>query len=95
LSIFASDTTTRHVETKCPTCSKKLDASNGPGAPEEGDLSVCAYCLTMLRYGPGLALRELRPEEFDALHADERAALIKARNLLASIGGFPRRRGEP
>lgn len=84
------DTTTQHRGSRCPTCAKTLDASSGPGSPSTGDLSVCAYCLTMLRYEPGLALRELTAAEFDALRPDERNELLKARNVLAAVGGFPR-----
>ena len=77
------DVTTIHTETRCPTCGKKLDASTGPNAPRPDDLSVCCYCLTFLRYGPSLSLRELRPDEFEALTASEQSDLRTAHRVLA------------
>ena len=41
---------------RCPTCGEPLDAHGGhPGqdavAPAAGDLTVCIYCVAILRFG--------------------------------------------
>lgn len=48
----------------CPKCDRVLDgAAGGEKIPVEGDFGMCAYCIVPLRYGPGLALRLLTPED--------------------------------
>jgi hypothetical protein len=47
--------------------------------PEAGNLTVCAYCQTVLRYGEGLELVEVKPEE---LAADERVVIGEVVKML-------------
>jgi hypothetical protein len=50
--------------------------------PVPGDLTVCAYCSTLLRFVEGLAVRELRPDELQVLKRDERHALLTAQKAI-------------
>lgn len=74
---------THYVEHgKCPKCERNIDGATGlvegtPG-PEEGDLSICAYCLTMLVFNEDLSSRVLGPEEFLELPTDARLQLSAA-----------------
>ena len=48
------------TEQQCPRCHKTLDAVAGATTdkpPKPGDYSICGGCLTVLRFGDGLALR--------------------------------------
>lgn len=76
---------TQHKATLCPTCAKQLDASTGftcDRRPAEGDLSVCAYCTSFLRYGSDLSLHLMTLEEIGNLDDDSRNALVSARRAL-------------
>lgn len=53
----------------CPTCSEVLDAATnteGDRAPKAGDVSVCAYCATLLIFEDERHMRELDPNEIAA-----------------------------
>lgn len=65
----------------CPKCNKLLDAAtdaNGVSIPDPGDLSICFYCHTMLKFSDDMALRELTEIEFEALPVDEKRMILKA-----------------
>lgn len=55
----------------CPFCGTLLDGAvcvtDEDCMPQEGDITICAYCGEILIYEEGLFLRKLEDEEFDAL----------------------------
>ncbi len=74
-------------EPRCPECSAVLDAAthmyDRRSQPRPGDVSLCLYCGTALRYGPNLRLQRLTDTEFMALPADTREELRKHQFALA------------
>jgi hypothetical protein len=73
----------------CPKCNKKLDAATctDPKAfrgPSEGDISICAGCCTILRFGSDLKVREVTDDEMNALkqkHPDVYQHLERIRKI--------------
>jgi hypothetical protein len=64
---------------RCPTCTAKLNGFTagltGPGAPRDGDLSICIYCAQLLQYQArpdggftftGVTIEEIRGLDSDA-----------------------------
>lgn len=78
---------THHVETVCPICGESLGASvhttSGNG-PQPGDSTLCAYCLTLLRFDETLAMRRLTRAEWAALTLEEKTKIVKLRRSLTS-----------
>jgi hypothetical protein len=71
----------------CPVCFHPLDAATcatGDARPEPGDLTVCLYCTTFLRFDDQLRHVKLQDGEFSQLDAVERRTLVRARNLIRS-----------
>ncbi len=62
---------TRHVETICPGCGHRLDASTSPldpgVAPKREDVSVCIECAQPFSYNADLSLRPLSTQELQTL----------------------------
>jgi len=65
----------------CPECGGFLDGATGvfegdqPDAksqPKEGDVSICFYCSSLLKYGENLQLRNPTEEELAEIKADEK-----------------------
>lgn len=87
--------TTRTAPAACPACARVLDAATGvqrggapPGAPLEpgpGDVTVCAYCGTVLVYLE-VGLRVATPADLAALEPWQR-------QLLAAWPGIDARGG--
>lgn len=53
--------------TKCPVCTKVLDAATsttGNHKPGPGDVTICIYCQTWLRFTDDLGLRLFRQDDF-------------------------------
>lgn len=70
-------TTTRLKGTDCPRCEEFLDGFTSIEAgniPKDGDISICAYCLTLLRYESDLSLRVLTDEEIEEFKPQIKAA---------------------
>jgi hypothetical protein len=74
----------------CPYCGYHFDAvgtaEGGPGAPVEGDVTVCLNCAEVLTFEAADGLRKLTPEEQAALKddpdwADTREAQFKLRTM--------------
>lgn len=56
---------TRHDEVKCVRCGHLLDCATsieGTPSPQEGDVTVCAYCNCVMEYTEGLRLKEASAE---------------------------------
>jgi hypothetical protein len=74
------------IENSCPSCGKKLNATNCVGAdnaPSEGDFTVCMYCGHLMAFGKNLQLRELTDEEMIDIAGDARIlAVQKARSMV-------------
>lgn len=52
--------------TDCPYCGKQHDMAmelERHHAPVEKDFSICAYCTVVSRFGPGMQLHKLTPED--------------------------------
>lgn len=77
----------RHDATACPACGVRLDASlntTDVGRPNVGDVSVCAYCATLLVFGDGLTLRYPTDDELTELARDPGVGRARA-TVLAVI----------
>lgn len=84
---------------RCPTCSMLMDGATNVqpgerGSPSPGDVTVCAYCATMLQFTDGLALRELSSAEIDGFPVDVRGSLLRAQRAIL-LHPFPRRPEAP
>lgn len=86
--------TTRHTTSLCPNCKAHLDAATGvefgseagemppPPVPEEGCFTMCAYCGTMLKYGPKLSLLlASREEEEELFRTPDVGDILRARRV--------------
>ncbi len=63
----------------CPNCGHMIDACTGlqgKESPDPGDVTICMYCGALLRYGEGLSLIKLSPENAKKL-CDENPLLAK------------------
>lgn len=60
-------TTTILKEHKCPGCGSKLTAASGfnGASPSPGDITICGYCASVLRFGEGLKTTLLEKETWD------------------------------
>ncbi len=76
-------------ENPCPSCGKNLDGASGitddTAQPTTGDLSVCAYCYTMLKFDENLISHPLTVDEFVDLPVDMRNELKSAVSFLKDI----------
>ena len=47
----------------CPYCKHENDALSGNGAPRDGDIAVCLYCLgpAIIETEPSISLRKPKP----------------------------------
>lgn len=59
----------------CPTCKAQLDGvtcctNDGKRHPEKGDLSICAYCATILEFEAGGFVHEAPKSRLDDLKAN-------------------------
>lgn len=71
---------TRLPVCNCPECDAPLDCSTGLfGAlkPSHGDVSVCLYCGTILKFKKNMTLRRLTNAETIEALKDERLAKIE------------------
>jgi len=76
----------RHLKSRsrCPNCDKMLDGATGVVAegrkdlaPVPGDITVCAYCQTILLFDSGLKFRLPTFAEMAELAHDPRIVAIK------------------
>ncbi len=79
---------------KCPSCKNIMDAATASDfnehiphiPPKPGDLSVCFYCGTLLRFSDPIHLRTLEKTELDELEETERAWLLRVQQgIIADI----------
>jgi hypothetical protein len=73
----------------CPCCDRYLDhTSNTKGEnvkAKSGDLSVCGYCATMLRFNDKLDLELLTGDQFSALDKDMQEELNNTVYLIVNM----------
>jgi len=77
-----------HVETLCPKCGWRLNASACPTddrRPEGGDFSLCGKCYVVLRFESDLRLKAVSEAELEALDEDILEDLQKVRTILISL----------
>lgn len=75
------------TKAKCPTCGRLMDGAlhmklEEVAPPAEGDLTVCAYCSTLMTFVGGGGLREMTAAELEALPEEDRTTLLRARNAV-------------
>lgn len=88
--------TFRHVESRCPQCNYKLDASTHvqggePSSPEPGDSSVCLNCGQVLTYEGEGRLRKATVRDIGELmseNPDGWALIEKAQMFIRQRGRF-------
>ena len=71
----------------CPVCGYRLDMSTpvgGGGPPKAGDLNVCLGCTSVLEFTMN-GLRKLPDEDYQALPAETKRQLDKARAILKRL----------
>lgn len=61
----------------CPGCGVATDGLTGPSTPDEGDISVCAYCASINTFTAELTSRALTEEEIRELPEETRDVLRK------------------
>jgi hypothetical protein len=70
----------------CPDCGKELNAITiifgKPVAPTPGDISICAYCASVLVFDADLKQRAARKEDLDQLDSETLNAIYKARRAV-------------
>lgn len=69
----------------CPQCGTVLDGATsleGKFIPKPGDVTVCAYCATFLKFDELVMLRVLPEHEFEKLDPDEQTQLAYIRDLV-------------
>jgi hypothetical protein len=73
----------RVKESQCPTCKKVLSAAaeihGGNAQPKPGDLSVCFYCGSFIRFMPDMQLRLMTIEEIAEWDDNTRIAMMRMR----------------
>lgn len=77
----------RMPETHCPCCEEMLDAVtslDADGAPEPGDVSLCAYCGEILQFDEDMQLTKVTEEVWNSLPLFSRSELIKVQGLVRS-----------
>jgi hypothetical protein len=79
--------TTRVVETPCPQCGAGLDAaSTEEGVPRAGDISICAYCATPLKFVDDAGrVARLKAAEIAALPSDARQTLLHLMDVVRRV----------
>lgn len=71
--------------TPCPICKKVLDAATcmeGEHKPSPGDVSICLYCQTWLRFTDDLGLRLFIEDDFKDF-TKEQVKLLKDASKMA------------
>lgn len=85
------------VAPRCPQCAVKVDGWTSPAggrAPDDGDLTVCAYCGAVARFTLtpiGLLLRPLTVAERSEVAADDELS-EKLQRLQGVVAELRRRR---
>jgi hypothetical protein len=75
----------------CPACAGRLDAhtsidANAPDVgPSAGDVSVCLYCATALRFGDELELEVMTIAQLEAMPIDAWAQLTLAQHAVTMM----------
>lgn len=71
----------------CPNCAILLDGATGEDAdrPLPGDLTVCGYCGTLLRFGPSLGLERLSDHDMAVLEHEEPQGIGQLKRMQAFI----------
>lgn len=74
----------------CPKCNSLLDAATvivGTPKPAAGDISVCAYCATILIFNSDLSHRIAKPEDVIGLPIEAMKTLCKAQRAILAMRG--------
>lgn len=83
-----SHTTTHLLGDYCPGCGKRIDAAtsiDGEASPTPGDVTVCAFCASVLMFEPGLSLRRVSDQELAQLPAAVRRQVHVLRLVIAGL----------
>lgn len=83
---------------QCPVCSTRLDAvtsiSEEGALPTPGDVTMCFYCTTYLRFGEGMKLETLPEKDFEEMEDGFKYTLTQARNYVRGRAPTPVKRPE-
>lgn len=67
----------------CPDCRELLDEvealSEEGTTPSPGDLTICAFCATVLKFTEGLQLQVAREADIASLPIEAKVGLVQAR----------------
>lgn len=70
----------------CPKCNAKLDGvtemGEGDGLPNPGDVSVCLYCATILRFDDALVPKEITADDMDDMDNETVILLHRMQNVV-------------
>jgi len=69
--------------TICPECYIDINCSFGFGLPKPGDLTICAYCQSVLKFTDTMSLEMYKT--FDQLDEEEKQTLLETINLMQQI----------
>lgn len=73
----------------CPNCGHSLDAATslkGNHRPQPGDVSVCAYCGTILKFDDELRMQVIDPEHLARLPEQQQRELARVRAAVRVAG---------
>lgn len=76
----------------CPVCVTPLDAAinvSGKAGPQDGDLTICIYCTTVLRFGPDGVLEMLSTEEWSRMSKEEQEFLSQVVSACLALKPTP------
>ncbi len=82
---YGEKVTFKMPESKCPLCGRILQAASGDRQPTPGDISVCTECGGLALFDSDLILRELTPEELEAVPQELRSMVAAKRERLDAI----------
>ena len=75
----------------------QVGTTASPDPPRAGDFTICWHCTAVLKFLPGLALREMQPADWEGLTTAERrdveatrAAVRQARRGGQGLAGWVR-----
>lgn len=73
----------------CPVCGYKMEAqsrvSPGQGAPQPGNLAICAGCAALLQFQPDMSLKEIPQEHIQMLPSEAQNAIKEIQQFIRDV----------
>ena len=81
---------TGQLKTKpvCPKCETLLDGFTGvdnTNSPESGDITICAYCTTILKFTDNMGVDIMTAKELDEIPKEELYLIVDAQKAAAKF----------